>query len=111
METSLKVDGAVLELNTIGTISVTKAVLPHMIDQGEGCIVFTSSIAGKLGELEDHPHIDMEERVRRMVVAYHVWACLESRLHHYTQLNLGLQCKKCLVCGDIGYKVSTQYFL
>lgn len=69
-------DSAVLELNTIGTISVTKAALPHMIEQGEGCIVFTSSIAGKLGELEDHPHLIMQKRVYKMGVVHHVWACL-----------------------------------
>ena len=47
--TELDVDRAVLELNTIGTISVTKAVLPHMIEQRSGSIVVISSVAGKMG--------------------------------------------------------------
>ena len=43
-------DKALLDLNTIGTISVTKAVLPQMVKQKKGLIVVVSSIAGKLGE-------------------------------------------------------------
>ena len=49
-DTRLEVDRALLELNTLGTISMTKAVLPHMIEQLEGTIVIMSSIAGKLGK-------------------------------------------------------------
>ena len=48
--TDLEVDRAILELNTIGTISVTKSVLPHMIEQRSGTIVIISSLAGKMGE-------------------------------------------------------------
>ena len=42
-------DKALLDLNTIGTISVTKAVLPQVVKQKKGLIVIVSSIAGKLG--------------------------------------------------------------
>ena len=62
METSLGVDQAVLELNTIGTISITKAVLPHMVEQEEGCIVVTSSIAGKIGEYDFHTRVNVTDR-------------------------------------------------
>ncbi|CAH3168848.1 unnamed protein product, partial [Porites lobata] len=48
-KTSLEVERAVLGLNTVGTISLTKAVLPHMIKRREGQIVFVSSIFGKFG--------------------------------------------------------------
>ena len=53
-ETLLDVDRAVLELNTIGTISMTKVVLPHMLEQKDGCIIAViSSVAGKMGEKAD----------------------------------------------------------
>jgi dehydrogenase/reductase SDR family protein 7 len=49
VNTSLEVDKAVLSLNTIGTISMTKAVLPQMRKQSKGLIVIVSSLAGKMG--------------------------------------------------------------
>ncbi|XP_068746509.1 dehydrogenase/reductase SDR family member 7-like [Montipora capricornis] len=48
-ETPLEVDRAILDLNLVGTISLTKAVLPYMIQQQEGYIVAVSSGAGKFG--------------------------------------------------------------
>jgi len=48
-KTSLEVDRALLDLNVVGPISLTKAVLPHMIERHEGQIVVVSSIAGKTG--------------------------------------------------------------
>ncbi|XP_015770706.1 PREDICTED: dehydrogenase/reductase SDR family member 7-like [Acropora digitifera] len=48
-KTSLEVDRAVIDLNTIGTISLTKAVLPHMIECRQGQIVVVSSVLGKFG--------------------------------------------------------------
>ena len=50
-KTSLDVDRAILGLNTVGTISLTKAILPHMIKRREGQIVIVSSLAGKYGNL------------------------------------------------------------
>ena len=50
-KTSLEVDRALLDLNVVGTISLTKAVLPHMIERHEGQIVVVSSIAGKNGNV------------------------------------------------------------
>lgn len=49
IDTQLEVIRLLLETNTIGTISLTKALMPHMIKQQKGCVVFISSIAGKLG--------------------------------------------------------------
>ena len=50
-KTSLEVDRALLDLNVVGTISLTKAVLPHMIERHEGQIVVVSSLLGKIGIL------------------------------------------------------------
>ena len=49
-KTSLEVDRALLDLNTVGTISLTKAILPHMIERRKGQIVVLSSLAGKYGK-------------------------------------------------------------
>ena len=49
-KTSLEVDRAILDLNTVGTISLTKAILPHMIERRKGQIVVVSSTAGKFGK-------------------------------------------------------------
>lgn len=49
LDTELEVDQTLLQLNTIGTISLTKSVLPHMVDQGNGSIVVISSVAGRMG--------------------------------------------------------------
>ena len=49
-KTSLEVDRVLLDLNVVGTFSLTKAVLPHMIERHEGQIVVVSSILGKLGK-------------------------------------------------------------
>ena len=50
MDTEQAVDKAMLDLNVLGTISITKAVLPHMVEQKEGAVIFMSSVAGKMGE-------------------------------------------------------------
>ena len=50
-KTSLGVDRALLDLNVVGTISLSKAVLPHMIERHEGQIVVVSSLLGKIGIL------------------------------------------------------------
>ena len=49
VETALEVDRQVFDLDLLAPISVTKAILPYMIKQGEGQIMCTSSVAGKLG--------------------------------------------------------------
>ena len=48
-ETPLEIDRAIMDLNTIGTISLTKAILPHMIERHDGQIVIVSSVLGKYG--------------------------------------------------------------
>lgn len=46
--TDLDVDRAMLELNVLGTISLTKQVLPAMLARHQGQIVTVSSVAGKM---------------------------------------------------------------
>ncbi|OPL20805.1 dehydrogenase 7 reductase sdr family member, partial [Mytilus galloprovincialis] len=48
-KTSLEVDKAMLNVNVLGLLSLTKCILPQMIKQNYGRIVITSSLAGKLG--------------------------------------------------------------
>lgn len=49
IHTDLSVDRALFDLNVFSTISLTKAVLPKMIENREGSLVIISSVAGKLG--------------------------------------------------------------
>lgn len=48
-ETNLDVFQALMDLNFLGTVSVTKRVLPYMMQQGRGSIVTVSSIVGLAG--------------------------------------------------------------
>ncbi|KAK3090809.1 hypothetical protein FSP39_014840, partial [Pinctada imbricata] len=48
-KTSLEVDRQMLNTNVLGPLSITKAVLPHFIQQKSGHVVVTSSLAGKFG--------------------------------------------------------------
>ncbi|XP_060083554.1 dehydrogenase/reductase SDR family member 7-like [Ylistrum balloti] len=47
--TCLAVDLELLAVNVLGPVSLTRAVLPHMMSRNQGHIVVTSSVAGKLG--------------------------------------------------------------
>ncbi|XP_034419176.1 dehydrogenase/reductase SDR family member 7 [Cyclopterus lumpus] len=49
LETSIDVYQALMELNFLGTVSITKQVLPHMTQQGRGSIVTVSSVVGLAG--------------------------------------------------------------
>lgn len=48
-ETPVEVDRKIFEVNFFGTITLTKAILPKMIENGGGQIAVTSSIVGKFG--------------------------------------------------------------
>ena len=60
-KTPLEVDRALLDLNTVGTISLTKAILPHMIKRREGQIVVVSSVLGKYG---NNKNVNIEKYVQ-----------------------------------------------
>lgn len=49
IDTSIEVYQALMELNFLGTVSITKQVLPHMTQQRAGSIVTVSSIVGLAG--------------------------------------------------------------
>lgn len=48
-EADLAIDRQVMELNFFSPVALTKAVLPHMLEQKSGHIVAVSSIVGKFG--------------------------------------------------------------
>jgi short-subunit dehydrogenase len=48
-ETPIWLDRKIFEINYFGTIALTKAVLPYMINQHSGHILATSSITGRFG--------------------------------------------------------------
>ena len=54
VETDLDVDQSIMKINVLGTISLTKAVLPHMVRKKAGQIVVLSSASGKCGEFKWH---------------------------------------------------------
>ena len=47
--TKLSVDQRVMNVNFLGVVSLTKAVLPHFLEKEEGHITVISSPGGKLG--------------------------------------------------------------
>ena len=49
IDTILEVDQKVMQINYFGTIALTKAILPSMIDNGYGHFVTISSLTGKFG--------------------------------------------------------------
>lgn len=48
-ETSLAVDERLMNINYLGTVGLTKAILPHFIANQSGHFVVTTSIVGKIG--------------------------------------------------------------
>lgn len=49
VDTDMAVYRALMEVDVLGQIALTKQVLPRMISQGSGHIAITSSVAGKIG--------------------------------------------------------------
>ena len=48
-DTSINVDKRIMDINYLGTVALTKAILPHFIEKNSGHFVVTSSIVGKIG--------------------------------------------------------------
>ncbi|WP_456378749.1 SDR family oxidoreductase, partial [Lutibacter sp.] len=48
-DTSIAVDKRIIDINYLGTIALTKALLPHFIEKNNGHFVVISSIVGKIG--------------------------------------------------------------
>ena len=49
LDTKLKVDQKIMDINYFGSISLTKTTIPHMIARKSGHQVVISSVAGKIG--------------------------------------------------------------
>ncbi len=47
-ETSIAVDKRIMDINYLGTVALTKALLPHFIQKNKGHFVVTTSIVGKV---------------------------------------------------------------
>ena len=47
--TTIAVDEQIMKINYLGTVALTKAVLPHFINNKKGHFVVTTSIVGKIG--------------------------------------------------------------
>lgn len=48
-DTIIDVDKKIMDVNYLGTIALTKAVLPHFLERNSGHFVVTTSIVGKIG--------------------------------------------------------------
>ncbi|MDT8417009.1 MAG: SDR family oxidoreductase [Lutibacter sp.] len=48
-DTTLEVDKRLMEVNYLGTVALTKALLPHFIEKNSGHLVVITSIVGKIG--------------------------------------------------------------
>jgi short-subunit dehydrogenase len=48
-DTGLRVDEKIMKINYLGTVALTKAVLPYFIEKKAGHFVTTTSIVGKIG--------------------------------------------------------------
>ena len=48
-DTSIEVDKRIMDINYLGTVALTKAILPHFIKKNSGHFIITSSIVGKIG--------------------------------------------------------------
>ncbi len=48
-DTIIEVDEKLIQVNYLGTVALTKAVLPHMLEKNRGQFVTISSTAGKIG--------------------------------------------------------------
>lgn len=48
-DSTIEVDKRVFDVNYFGTVAITKALLPHLIEKKSGHIAVTSSVVGKFG--------------------------------------------------------------
>ena len=49
VDTDLEVYAKIMDINYLGTVAVTKSVLPEMIERGSGQVVTITSVVGKFG--------------------------------------------------------------
>jgi len=46
-DTSITVDTQIMRVNYLGTVALTKAILPHFLENKKGCFIVTTSIVGR----------------------------------------------------------------
>jgi dehydrogenase/reductase SDR family protein 7B len=74
-ETSLDVDRQIMEVNYLGTVAMTKAVLPSMLVRGRGQIVVISSLMGRM-------HTPLRSAYAASKHALHgFFGCLRAEVH------------------------------
>jgi dehydrogenase/reductase SDR family protein 7B len=74
-ETALDVDRRIMDVNYLGTVAMTKAVLPSMLARGRGQIVVISSLMGKI-------HTPMRSAYAASKHALHgFFGCLRAEVH------------------------------
>lgn len=49
MDSQLDIDRKIMDINFLGTITLTKAVVAHMLERGNGMIASVTSVTGKFG--------------------------------------------------------------
>ncbi len=75
-DTDLAVDQKIMDVNFIGTVAVTKAVLPYMIRQKSGQIVAISSVMGKIGTPKRSAYAASKHALHGF------FDCLRAEVHH-----------------------------
>jgi dehydrogenase/reductase SDR family protein 7B len=74
-DTTLDVDRKIMEVNYLGTVAMTKAVLPSMLERGRGQIVVISSLMGRI-------HTPMRSAYAASKHALHgFFGCLRAEVH------------------------------
>ncbi|XP_078592678.1 dehydrogenase/reductase SDR family member 7-like [Branchiostoma floridae x Branchiostoma japonicum] len=84
-ETSLDGDRFIFEVDVVGQVSLTKAVLPHMMERGEGQIVVTSSLSGKIPTPRQSAYSGSKFALHGM------FGALRAELHSY-DINILIAC-------------------
>lgn len=85
VDTDIEVVRRVMEINFFGSVALTKAVLPSMIEQQSGYIVVTSSVMGKFGTRLRSTYAASKH-------ALHGWFdCLRQEVYEHN-INVSLVC-------------------
>ncbi|CAG5131390.1 unnamed protein product [Candidula unifasciata] len=94
-DTKLDVDIKLMNVNYFGHIEITKAILPHMIQQQGGQIVVISSVQGKISiphrsayAASKHALQAYYDCLRAEVAQYNIGVCLVSPYYINTNLSL-----------------------
>ena len=85
LDTAMETVRRIMEVNFFGAVALTKAVLPHMIEQKSGHIVVISSVMGKIGTRYRSAYAASKH-------ALHGWFdCLRQELYEH-KIDVSLVC-------------------